>query len=114
MILSTTSIGTDSSQLSPCLPVVHQKKLRSHYVATFWKHVRKSDPYILGSPESYGWQLEDRRYLIKWYEGPELPERLDVSLKSVGDSGFVNEDENDDDVLYTCASSDDDSSDDDD
>lgn len=43
------------------------------------------------SPEEYGWTInEDGLYDFKWFDGPQLPEKVkDIVIESDGESYFI-------------------------
>ena len=68
----------DSSIMSPCSKVLHQKIKRCVYVASISTNSlgMEPTPHI---PTSFGWKLnEDETYCIKWFEGDVAPKIIEV------------------------------------
>ncbi|MCG7875152.1 MAG: hypothetical protein N0C90_02335 [Candidatus Thiodiazotropha endolucinida] len=97
--------GADASLLPPSKPVLHQKILRTNFVAYVWKNADKSVPQEL-NPTECGWISKDGRYRIKWFDGEQIPDNVGrVIDETSGDE------ESDDEYRYSLVS---DESDDDD
>ena len=67
----------DAGMLPPCLKVLRQKVKRTRLVARRWNSSTLQHQPI-EVPEENGWILEDEKYKIKWFEGEESPDMLDV------------------------------------
>ena len=87
-----------SNIFPPCKRVLQEKIKRTNFIAAKWKSLSKSSMSSL-NPVNCGWTIEEGKYVINWYSGPEAPSLLDVTAAEV-----VDEDER-------CTSDDDDCSD---
>ena len=50
---------------------------RTIFITEIWfSSVDAFEPLL--SPLNYGWTLEDKRYIINWYNGESAPKSLDI------------------------------------
>ena len=65
--------GTDPSNLPPCKSVLMEKLRRANLVSGMWKNAITPNSYTW-SPEVHGRSLQEDRYVMKWFEGRQVPE----------------------------------------
>ena len=67
----------DGSQLPPCSSVLKEKIKRTKYITGVWlSSVFLSPPDR--SPLDYGWIIQHQKYQVKWFDGPQSPQSIDV------------------------------------
>lgn len=96
----------DGSMLPPCKSVLEFKIKRLNQVCAIWNSATLKTPSFY-NPTNNGWILEDGKYAITWFEGPQMPLSLDeiVSRKPIEEFededlclGSVSSEDEDDDV----------------
>ena len=97
--------GINQSSMPPCQAVLLNKIRRANFISYLWKRARLPVPCVL-KPEDHGWQVKDSSYIIKWYDGPQLPQYLADILYDESD------DEEESDVEYESSDDSDDQDDD--
>lgn len=74
-------INFDASAIPPCQRELQQQMLRSKYIANIWKSACEPVPSQL-NPVDNGWTLSEGKYTFKWFEGEEIPEKVqDILLE---------------------------------
>lgn len=66
--------SVDPTLLPPPKAALEQKVKRSNAVAWMWKRANLSNPLEDIDPTCHGWNLENGKYQVKWYEGSMSPE----------------------------------------
>ena len=61
--------------MAPTQAALHQAILRAHYQLLVWKNDHVANP-VLPSPESYGWQDEDGKWVPVMRNLPPTPEAI--------------------------------------
>lgn len=87
--------GIDSSMLPPCKSVLVQKIKRSNYAASLCKGAILANP-CTWDPEENGWKLANGKYMIKWFEGSEVPDNLCSHI----DDDTLDPQDSDDPLVY--------------
>ena len=66
---------TESERLPPTQAALHQAILRAHYQLLVWNNDHVANP-VLPSPEGYGWQDEDGKWVPVITNLPPAPEAI--------------------------------------
>ena len=66
---------TDPCCMQPCQRVLHQKLLRTNFVAYMWRNAREAQPVMFG-PEGHSWKTDGNRLAIAWFIGSSVPDKL--------------------------------------
>ena len=61
--------------MPPCQRVLHQKLLRTNFIAYLWRNAREAQPVVFG-PEAHGWKADGNRLSIVWFIGSSVPDKL--------------------------------------
>ncbi|GFW86329.1 uncharacterized protein TNCV_4331131 [Trichonephila clavipes] len=69
--------------------------LRAHYISTIWKNAYKKQPSTL-EPLEYGWIEQDNTFILKWFEGDQLPSFVSDLITNIPESDSID----DEDDLY--------------
>ncbi|GFU18338.1 hypothetical protein TNCV_1980251 [Trichonephila clavipes] len=69
--------------------------LRAHYISTIWKNAYKKQPSTL-EPFEYGWIEQDNTFILKWFEGDQLPSFVSDLITNIPESDSID----DEDDLY--------------
>ena len=88
---------TDPCCMPPCQRVLHQKLLRTNFVAYMWRNAREAQPVMFG-PEGHGWKTDGNRLSIAWFIGSSVPDKLTVE-----ETDLTTEDDESEDKS-TCSS----------
>ena len=89
--------------MPPCHNMLANKVKRANFVSAMWKKACTPQPVIV-SPVDNGWILQDDTYIVKWYDGDQVPRALSNAIvhdtfgeEHVGDDDDVAVSSNDDD-----------------
>ncbi|GFY00086.1 uncharacterized protein TNCV_1341841 [Trichonephila clavipes] len=85
----------DATSIPPCKSELHQQFLRAHYTSTIWKNAYKKQPSTL-EPLEYGWIEQDNTFILKWFEGDQLPSFVIDLITNIPESDSID----DEDDLY--------------
>ncbi len=85
---------TDPCCMPPCQRVLHQKLLRTNFVAYLWRNAREAQPVMFG-PEGHGWKVDGKRLAIAWFIGSSVPDKLTVEETDLAVEEDESEDESD-------------------
>ncbi|XP_031341089.1 uncharacterized protein LOC116169200 [Photinus pyralis] len=88
----------DGSSLPPCSDVLLMKIKRVNQVCGIWRHATQRSPKFY-LPENHGWIIDNNLYTLRWYAGPQFPEKLeDILTKDI--NVLVDESDEDQDPKY--------------
>ena len=65
----------ESERLPPTQAALHQAILRAHYQLLVWNNDHVANP-VFPSPEGYGWQDEDGKWVLVMTNLPPAPEAI--------------------------------------
>ena len=68
-----------SNFFSPCRRVLVEKIKRTNFITAKWRSATKASMPSF-DPVNCGWSLDNGKYVITWYLGPETPSILDVTV----------------------------------
>ncbi|GFX58425.1 uncharacterized protein TNCV_320071 [Trichonephila clavipes] len=85
----------DATSIPPCKSELYQQFLRAHYISTIWKNAYKKQPSTL-EPLEYGWIEQDNTFILKWFEGDQLPSFVSDLITNIPESDSID----DEDDLY--------------
>ncbi|KAK5637859.1 hypothetical protein RI129_000142 [Pyrocoelia pectoralis] len=71
----------DASNLPPCKVELHQQLLRTQYITSIWRNAHLRYPTTL-TPSRNGWDLQDGKLELYWFEGDCVPPSVLDALKS--------------------------------
>ena len=83
--------------MPPCQRVLHQKLLRTNFVAYMWRNAREAQPVMFGT-DGHGWKTDGNRLAIAWFIGSSVPDKLTVK-----ETDLTTEDDESEDKS-TCSS----------
>ena len=98
--------GADGSSFPPCSKILHQHILRTNYISYMWKDstIPKLEKVNMKSPTNSGWKEEGGSYNIRWFEGEQYPESIDILR--VDENEIENEDDPNNDLVLPDGDSD--------
>ncbi|GFX71453.1 uncharacterized protein TNCV_2694411 [Trichonephila clavipes] len=85
----------DATSIPPCKIELYQQFLRAHYISTIWKNAYKKTAFNFGTIE-YGWIEQDNTFILKWFEGDQLPSFVRDLITNIPESDSID----DEDDLY--------------
>ncbi|GFY36058.1 uncharacterized protein TNCV_4844301 [Trichonephila clavipes] len=82
----------DATSIPPCKSELYQQFLRAHYISTIWKNAYKKQPSTL-EPLEYGWIEQDNTFILKWFEGDQLPSFVSDLITNIPESDSIDDED---------------------
>lgn len=104
--------GLDFNNLPPCKSVLLEQMKRVNCICSVQNNATDLQPKIF-PPEQNGWNIEDEKYSINWFDGPMTPPTIEEILackEEVGATSLEEEEEEAEESGNECLQDESDSS----